>query len=209
METDKFVLVHNDMQFCESFFEILDKELEETGRGNFIQYITYEPPVYVEHKRDGKIIRDWNGWEDFNSYVQTNSSDLGELQEVKGGFFRAGWTEDIQTLGGFDQTAFEVFCEDDDLVLRTMLEGYHTLLSRKACVYHFVSKTTNTLGRGAKEEVSCRAFYVKWGILPYQVFSLPLDIIKELIDQKTLGIVSSFDEPETNYLKLQRTLTYE
>lgn len=210
VQTDKFVLVHNDMQFSENFFSILDQELSDLGEGNFIQYITFEAPVFVNHHRAGKIIKPWTSWEDLNQWSQEMRS-LPEFssEEILGGFFIAGYMKDIYCVGGFDQETYEVFCEDDDLVLRKKLAGYKTYLSNYACTYHFVSQTSNTFDRNRLERNASAKFYEKWGILPYQLYNLPFNQIEEIIKARQVGIVSSFDTTEPNYLELQKQIKYE
>lgn len=213
VETDKFVFIHNDMQFTSDFFELLEKELDSLGKGSFVHYMCVEAPVFTAHHRVGKVIHSWSGMEDFNNYVLGLKTRLPELSsdEVIGWFFRAGWVSDIHKIGGFDQNTYKVFCEDLDLVLRTRLAGYKTYQSNWACVYHFVSQTANTLDRDELEKISARKFYQKWGIEPYQLYSLPFDKIENIIRAGKMGIVSSFAKQclEPNYLDLQKRVKYK
>lgn len=207
VETDKFVLIHNDMSFCQNFFEVLDKELDIVN--GFINYTTFEPPVYIHHSRDGKIIVDWAGWNNFNSYALKLQEKPDPLEEVLGGFFRAGFVKDMNTVGGFDQVSFPIFCEDDDLVLRTVLANFHTYQSKWACAYHFVSKTSNTLNRATLEQYSNHKFCQKWGMAPFQIYKLTPEQLLDTNNKKHSGIVTSFEFSEPNYLELQKQIQYE
>lgn len=208
VETDKFVLIHDDMQFCDNFFEILDQELDKLGQGNFITYTTFEPPVYTQHRRTGKIIMEWSNWEMFNSVAKAMQRGPDLIRQGSG-FFSAGWTQDFYKIGGFDQNSFKVFCEDDDFVLRQELKGFKSYVSNWACSYHFVSRTSNNLSvqREQLGQQSCSIFYEKWGIQSYQVY--PTGRGKELLSHRP---VSSEDFVENNlkfnYLDLQKQIDY-
>lgn len=166
--TEKFVLGHTDMVFCKNFFEILERDMKP---GNFYIYNTVEPPIYIGHRRPGKTIGDFG--ENFESFNQDGFEKyVFEIQSrpqvlYRGyGFFLAGYTTDMETVGGFDMETFTpVFCEDDDICIRIRQKGYHMLVDEHAMVYHFVSLTAREAKKNmtAPEIEANRKFARKWG----------------------------------------------
>lgn len=53
VETDKLVLIHNDMILGKTFLENLDKLLQENM---LLSYMTIEPPIFNSHSRPGKLL---------------------------------------------------------------------------------------------------------------------------------------------------------
>lgn len=168
VETDKLVLVHTDMFFGPKFFEILDSQI--TG-SDFVIYTTMEPPIYIGHRRPGKIIGDFGTSFDnfdvagFRTYCESRPDK--PLRDYGYGFFLAGPKSSFWDVGGFDQFTFvPVFCEDDDFVVRLRLKGYHAYLSENAVCYHFVSQTVRDRAgdpMADREFQANQAFCRKWG----------------------------------------------
>jgi glycosyltransferase involved in cell wall biosynthesis len=83
VDTEKLVLIHNDMVIGAGFLESIDRLLKPNM---LLSYTTIEPPIFAGHKRPGKVIMDLgSGFENFdnfhfNSYVQQwkNSNNLYE-----------------------------------------------------------------------------------------------------------------------------------
>lgn len=177
VDTEKLVLIHNDMVIGKHFLENLESLLTENM---VLSYTTIEPPIFKSHKRVGKIINDLGyGFEDFNfrsfnQYVEENK-DRKELYNGAS-FFMSGYKKMFDDVGGFDGFSFvPAFCEDDDFLLRAKLKGYDLKTTESAIVYHFVSQTSRFSNEfkndRAKYEVnSNRNFVRKWGI-PFSVFN--------------------------------------
>ena len=175
VDTEKLVLIHNDMVIGENFLENLSELIDER---TFITYTTVEPPIFKGHKRPGKVLIelgrsffDFN-YDLFNQYVEKVKQNK-EL--VNGGtFFISGYKSSFVDVGLFDGFSFDpFFCEDDDFLIRCKLKGYSLKTTECAVVYHFVSKTSRVL-RSEESKLSehrnIRNFIRKWGI-PIPVFN--------------------------------------
>lgn len=179
VDTDKLVLIHNDMVIGEGFLESLSSLLHENPK-TIISYTTIEPPIFKGHRRPGKILFDLgSNFNDFNNYqfnelvnqMKTNKSLYDGAT-----FFMSGFKDMFIDVGGFDGFSFvPAFCEDDDFLIRAKLKGYELKTTESAIVYHFVSQTSrfsedfkNT--RVTNEINSIRNFIRKWGI-PYVSFN--------------------------------------
>lgn len=170
VETDKFVLVHNDMIIGEYFLENLEKLITED---TLLSYTTVEPPIFAGHRRPGKVIMDFgSSFNDFNQekfdeYV-TLKKDNCELYDGAV-FFMCGYKKMFEDIGGFDgKTFFPCFCEDDDFLVRAKLKGYKLKTTECAITYHFVSQTSRFSDemkdrRIGYERNSIRNFVRKWG----------------------------------------------
>ena len=55
VDTEKLVLIHNDMVIGEGFLEALDRLLRPDM---LLSYTTIEPSIFAGHKRPGKVIMD-------------------------------------------------------------------------------------------------------------------------------------------------------
>ena len=175
VDTEKLVLIHNDMVIGEHFLENLSELIDER---TLITYTTVEPPIFKGHKRPGKVLLelgrsffDFN-YNLFNQYVEKVKQNK-EL--VDGGtFFISGMKSSFVDIGMFDGFTFDpFFCEDDDFLIRAKLKGYDLKTTECAVVYHFVSKTSRVL-RSEESKLSehrnIRNFIRKWGI-PIPVFN--------------------------------------
>jgi len=177
VDTEKIVLIHNDMIIGEGFLESLERLLTDNM---ILSYTTIEPPIFKGHQRPGKVLLDLGkGFDDFdypnfNKYVkQWNQNDKLYDGAV---FFMSAYKKVFQDLNGFDGFSFvPCFCEDDDFLIRAKLKGYQLKTCDSAIVYHFVSQTSRFSedmkdNRHLIEFASNRNFIRKWGI-PIHTFN--------------------------------------
>ena len=171
VDTEKIVLIHNDMVIGEGFLESIERLLTENM---ILSYTTVEPPIFKGHQRPGKVLIDlgsgFDNFDDFhfNGYVNEwkNSNNLFDGAV----FFMSAYKKTFIDLGGFDGFSFvPCFCEDDDFLIRARLKGYELKTCDSAIVYHFVSQTSRFSDemkdvRGIIEAHSIRNFIRKWGI---------------------------------------------
>jgi GT2 family glycosyltransferase len=171
VDTEKLVLIHNDMVIGEGFLESIERLLTPDM---LLSYVTIEPPIFAGHKRPGKVILDlgssflnFNDY-DFNNYVN-QWKDSNNL--YKGAvFFMSGYKDMFEDVGLFDGFSFNpCFCEDDDFLIRAKLKGYKLMTCDSAITYHFVSQTSR-FSEEIKDKKhiiefnSNRNFVRKWGI---------------------------------------------
>jgi GT2 family glycosyltransferase len=171
VDTEKLVLIHNDMVIGEGFLEAIERLLTPNM---LLSYTTIEPPIFRGHKRPGKVILDlgtsFHNFDHFhfNNYVQQwkNSDNLYDGAV----FFMSGYKKMFEDVGGFDGFSFfPCFCEDDDFLIRAKLKGYELKTCESAITYHFVSQTSRfseemKTNRVKIEMDSNRNFIRKWGI---------------------------------------------
>jgi GT2 family glycosyltransferase len=169
---EKIVFYHNDMIPAPGFLERLD---ENTDPMTILGYTTVEPPIFKDHDRPGKIIKDFG--KDFDEFKVEEFEEFckGVEETVIDGtfFFLSCFKETFDKIGGFDEFTFNpVFCEDDDLILRFRHLGCNIQTTNTAVVYHFVSKTIRfssvpieTWNHSSEETEanSARNFIRKWG----------------------------------------------
>jgi GT2 family glycosyltransferase len=177
VDTEKIVLIHNDMVIGEHFLENIESLLEEDM---LLSYTTIEPPIFAGHKRPGKVIHDMgSGFDDFNynefdRYVEYNKNNKTLYDGAV--FFMSGYKKMFGEVGGFDGFSFvPAFCEDDDFLIRAKLKGYKLKTCECAIVYHFVSQTSRFSDDYKKDRIkiemsSNRNFVRKWGI-PISAFN--------------------------------------
>lgn len=178
VETEKLVLIHNDMVIGEGFLESLERLLQ---KDMVLSYTTIEPPIFSSHNRPGKVLLDYGtGFSNFNEkefqeYVSKNN--MNDTLYDGASFFMSAYKNIFDTLGGFDgNTFFPCFCEDDDFLLRCKLKGYSLKTCESAISYHFVSQTSRFSDdmkndRQKFELCSNKNFVRKWGI-PMYTFNL-------------------------------------
>jgi len=199
VDTDKLVLIHNDMVIGRNFLENLSELIDEK---TLVTYTTVEPPIFVGHNRPGKILMDFGrsfhgfNYHQFDSFVET-MSDKKTL--VNGGtFFISGLKSVFEDVGMFDGFSFDpFFCEDDDFLIRSKLKGYKLKTTECAVTYHFVSKTSRVLRSDESvlsEHKNIRNFIRKWGI-PINVFNELFYWEDEVFDFKTftMGLTTRND----------------
>lgn len=171
VDTEKIVLIHNDMVIGEGFLEAIERLLIENM---ILSYTTIEPPIFKGHERPGKVLLDlgsgFNNFDDsnFNDYVKKwKDSDTLHDGAV---FFMSAYKKTFIDLGGFDGFSFvPCFCEDDDFLIRAKLKGFELKTCDSAITYHFVSQTSRFSDemkdiRQDIEAHSIRNFIRKWGI---------------------------------------------
>jgi GT2 family glycosyltransferase len=171
VDTEKFVLIHNDMVIGKYFLENLDKILTPDM---VLSYQTVEPPVFSTHMRPGKtLLAMGTSFDDFNQkmfddYVE-KQKDLDDIY-YGSSFFMSGYVSMFKEVGGFDGFTFNpVFCEDDDFLLRAKLKGFRLRTTFCAVVYHFVSQTsrfgTDFIGKRETYETNSNVNFIrKWGV---------------------------------------------
>ena len=177
VDTEKIVLIHNDMVIREGFLEAIERLLTPDM---ILSYTTIEPPIFKGHNRPGKVLLDLGSTFDdfdinnFNTYVKQNNTSNSLYDGAV--FFMSAYKDTFVKLGGFDGKSFRpCFCEDDDFLIRAKLAGYTLKTCDSAIVYHFVSQTIR-FGKDYKDDRvriemnSIRNFIRKWGI-PIQSFN--------------------------------------
>lgn len=175
VDTEKLVLIHNDMVIGENFLENLSDLIDEK---TLLSYTTIEPPIFKGHKRAGKVILDLGSsfhdfkYDLFNQYVETVKQKKTLVNGAS--FFMSGYKTMFEDVGFFDGFSFDpFFCEDDDFLIRAKLKGYNLKTTECAVTYHFVSKTSRVL-RSSESKLSehknIRNFIRKWGI-PIPIFN--------------------------------------
>ena len=171
VDTEKLVLIHNDMVIGEGFLEAIERLLEPDM---VLSYTTIEPPIFKGHKRPGKVILDlgtsFHNFDHyhFNNYVQQwkNNDTLYDGAV----FFMSGYKKMFEEVGMFDGFSFvPCFCEDDDFLIRAKLYGYKLKTCESAITYHFVSQTSRFSEEYKNDRVkyevnSNRNFVRKWGL---------------------------------------------
>lgn len=177
VDTEKLVLIHNDMIIGEGFLESIERLLTPD---TLLSYTTIEPPIFRGHQRPGKVILDFGSgfdnfdYDGFNRYVSENN----KIDHIYDGavFFMSGYKDMFVDVGGFDGFSFiPAFCEDDDFLIRAKLKGYKLKTCTSAITYHFVSQTSRFSDeykndRHRIEVSSNRNFVRKWGI-PINAFN--------------------------------------
>lgn len=178
VDTEKLVLIHNDMVIGKGFLETLDNQLTEKM---LLCYTTVEPPIFKGHNRPGKFILDCGTSFDnfnmnlFNQYIGSVPK-TGNLYDG-GSFFMSGYKSLFKDVNYFDGFSFfPCFCEDDDFLIRTKIKGYDIKTTEEAITYHFVSKTSRFSDEykdttRQNELNSNRNFIRKWGI-PSHLFTM-------------------------------------
>jgi GT2 family glycosyltransferase len=179
VDTEKLVLIHNDMVIGEQFLENLDRLLDENPN-TLLSYTTVEPPIFKGHKRPGKVLLDLgSSFHNFNytlfeQYVKENKDKCNIYDGAV--FFMSGYKKMFDDVGGFDGFSFvPCFCEDDDFLVRAKLKGYELKTTDCAITYHFVSQTSRFSDdykdqRRIYEVCSNRNFVRKWGV-PFSAFN--------------------------------------
>ena len=192
VDTEKLVLIHNDMVIGENFLENLSDLIDEK---TLLSYTTIEPPIFKGHKRAGKVILDLGSsfhdfkYDLFNQYVETVKQKKTLVNGAS--FFMSGYKTMFEDVGFFDGFSFDpFFCEDDDFLIRAKLKGYNLKTTECAVTYHFVSKTSRVL-RASESKLSehknIRNFIRKWGI-PIPIFNELYYWEDEIFNYKTFSM---------------------
>jgi GT2 family glycosyltransferase len=177
VDTEKLVLIHNDMVIGKYFLENIEELLDEN---TLLSYTTIEPPIFAGHKRPGKVIKDLGNsfydfnYEQFDQYVEYNKDNKTLYDGAV--FFMSGYKKMFEDIGFFDGFSFvPAFCEDDDFLIRAKLKGYKLKTTESAITYHFVSQTSRFSDDYKNDRLkielsSNRNFIRKWGI-PISTFN--------------------------------------
>jgi GT2 family glycosyltransferase len=177
VDTEKLVLIHNDMVIGEGFLEAIERLLKPNM---VLSYTTIEPPIFKGHIRPGKVLLDlgtsFENFDDaqFKNYVNESKNNDNIFDGAV--FFMSAYKDVFVKLNGFDGKSFRpCFCEDDDFLIRAKLAGYDLKTCDSAIVYHFVSQTSRFSdemkdNRENIELASNRNFVRKWGI-PIMTFT--------------------------------------
>lgn len=192
VDTEKLVLIHNDMVIGENFLENLSDLIDEK---TLLSYTTIEPPIFKGHKRAGKVILDLGSsfhdfkYNLFNQYVEKVKQKKTLVNGAS--FFMSGYKTMFEDVGFFDGFSFDpFFCEDDDFLIRAKLKGYNLKTTECAVTYHFVSKTSRVL-RSSESKLSehknIRNFIRKWGI-PIPIFNELYYWEDEIFNYKTFSM---------------------
>lgn len=171
VDTEKLVLIHNDMVIGRHFLENLDRLLTPD---TLMCYTTLEPPIFTGHQKFGKSIMNLGSsfhnfkWSEFETYVEENKNNCQIHNSAH--FFMSGYKKVFEDVGYFDGFSFvPAFAEDDDFLIRAKLKGYKLKTTSCAITYHFVSQTSR-FGDDFKKDTlkyeinSNRNFVRKWGI---------------------------------------------
>jgi GT2 family glycosyltransferase len=179
VDTEKLVLIHNDMVIGKHFLENLS-ELLDNNPNTLLSYTTIEPPIFAGHRRPGKVLIDLgDGFHNFNQNLFNELVEqMKDNKNLYDGavFFMSGFKKMFDEVGGFDGFSFvPAFCEDDDFLIRAKLKGYELKTTECAVTYHFVSQTSRFSEDFKKDRVlyevsSNRNFVRKWGI-PISAFN--------------------------------------
>ena len=179
VDTEKLVLIHNDMVIGKHFLENLS-ELLDNNPNTLLSYTTIEPPIFKGHRRPGKVLIDLgDGFHNFNQNLFNELVEqMKDNKNLYDGavFFMSGFKKMFDEVGGFDGFSFvPAFCEDDDFLIRAKLKGYELKTTECAVTYHFVSQTSRFSEDFKKDRVlyevsSNRNFVRKWGI-PISAFN--------------------------------------
>jgi GT2 family glycosyltransferase len=171
VDTEKLVLIHNDMVIGEGFLESIERLLKPNM---VLSYTTIEPPIFKGHQRPGKVLLDlgssFHNFDDMNFTSYVKKSNQNDKLYDGAVFFMSGYKKMFEDVGGFDGFSFfPCFCEDDDFLIRAKLKGYELKTCESAIVYHFVSQTSRFSeemknDRTMIEVKSNRNFVRKWGI---------------------------------------------
>jgi GT2 family glycosyltransferase len=168
---DYVAYLHNDVVLAPGFLENLEKHV---GSNTVVSYTTIEPPIFADHERPGKIIKDFGTeldtfkLQDFYSFVSEKQIEYKDRLEEGITFFMCSPRNTNLGIGGLDNLFNPCFCEDDDLIRRFKLLGMNLITSLDAICYHFVSKTSRFSEeyKTRTQEIEMRSnrnFLRKWG----------------------------------------------
>lgn len=168
------VMMHNDILVAPLFLEEILKEL---SKSKVVSYTTVEPPIFMDHSRPGKIIRNFGSdfWdmnkEAFFKFVKEKQRPAENTLAPGISFFMALSKELFQSIGGFDNIFSPMFCEDSDIISRFSNKGVEMLTTSTALCYHFVSKTSRFSDeyRNSTKVIELNSitnFIRKWGYSP-------------------------------------------
>ena len=200
LSTKNYVaFIHNDIVVAPGFIENIEKYINPN---TIVSYTTIEPPIFADHERPGKIVKDLGSdLETFNLkglYQFVNEKQIEyKNQTIEGiSFFMCMPRKTYLEIGGLDNLYDPMFCEDIDLCIRFKLLGLKFIMSLDAISYHFVSKTS----RFSQEYQSKTAiieknsnvnFIRKWGCTtkPIEMLSPTKYNIAYIVENCTLSLL--------------------
>jgi GT2 family glycosyltransferase len=234
--TKKYVVfLHNDIVLASGFLENL---LIRLNTNNIVSYTTVEPPIFSDHERPGKIIRDFGDSletfkkDDFRTFAK-EVSDKYSLYIAQGATFFMSFPKDVYVkMGGMDNVFNPMFSEDDDLILRLTLQNLNIFTALGAVCYHFVSKTSRFSEEYKErtkeiENQSGRNFLRKWGTRSFQnikkfdccyrIANCSPDILRMIeplatriyVDKSIIDSYIQSEQPKTKYNLKERILDYD
>ena len=167
---DYVVFTHNDMIVAPGWLENIEKHLHPQ---NVVSYTTIEPPIFGDHQRPGKIVKDFGDefeefrYDEFLEFIQDKEQGLRNQTSEGISFFMALSRQQLLDIGGFDNIFNPYFCEDDDLIRRLKYLKLNCFTSLDSFVYHLVSKTSRfseeaKLKTNEIEQNSNRTYIRKW-----------------------------------------------
>ncbi|AMR31364.1 hypothetical protein A0256_07965 [Mucilaginibacter sp. PAMC 26640] len=176
---------HNDVVLTPGFIQNI---LQHAGPQNVVYYTTIEPPIFSDHVRPGKIVKDFgesldnlrlNDLYSFAEETSKRAAGTTHLDDVS--FFLCADRDKLLKIGGLDPLFKPMFCEDDDLLLRLKLSGLKFFTALDAIAYHFVSKTSRFSAEYQAttkriEVNSNRNFVRKWGFANFSPVKKRYDI---------------------------------
>lgn len=168
---DYVVFAHNDMVISPGWLENIEKHLHPQ---NVVSYTTIEPPIFGDHQRPGKIVKDFGDefigfeYDKFIEYIRDKEQGFRNQTSEGISFFMALLKQQLLNIGGFDNKFNPYFSEDDDLIRRLKYLKLNCFTSLDSFVYHLVSKTSrfSEEAKQKKSEIeqnSNRTYIRKWG----------------------------------------------
>lgn len=142
---DYIAFIHNDVVVAPEFIENIEKY---TSPNTIVSYTTIEPPIFADHERPGKIVKDLGSdLKTFNlkglyQFVNEKQTEYKNITIEDISFFMCMPRKIYLEIGGLDNLYDPMFCEDIDLCVRFKLLGLKFIMSLDAISYHFVSKTS-------------------------------------------------------------------
>lgn len=220
---DWSVFLHNDIIVCENFLENIIKYLD---KNTIVSYTTIEPPIFSDHERPGKIIKDFGhdlqtlDLKSLNEFTKSEVKKYSNKTESGITFFMAFSKHEYLNLGGLDNLFSPMFCEDDDLILRWKLSNKKLITSLDAICYHFVSKTSRfseeyKTSTQKIELNSNRNYLRKWGFRQtqyYASFDIGYDITNPNINliyhiEPLAKFIKANENIKDEYVKLEQQNT--
>ena len=223
---DYIIFLHNDIVLAPNFIENI---IKHTDVNSIVSYTTIEPPIFSDHERPGKIIKDFGvelntfNIKEAHSFIAEKAIEFKDKTELGITFFMCMPRLKYLEIGGLDNIFNPCFCEDDDLVLRWKLLGFNLFTSLDAICYHFVSKTSRFSEENKNrtkniEEQSNRNFVRKWGFrqsisnkkynVCYVIKNCTLQILAALEPWcDTIVIDDEMGVLKTAYMELEQTYT--
>lgn len=203
---DYVVYLHNDIVLYKNFLENLETLVDET---TVVSYTTIEPPLFSEHVRVGKILKDFGieietfDKDAFNKYCTMYLEQTESKIDSGCSFFLCVNRAILLNLGGLDNIFSPMFCEDDDLILRFSLYGMKQITTNQSLCYHFVSKTSRFSDEFRErtqiiDSNSNRTFVRKWGFRK-SIFNKKFNICIQFINCKYQFLY--FFEPYATFIK--------